>query len=342
MCRDVRVVFVIGILLAGCSRGPTALPTSAVTPQQSDASPGRAARTAGGSGSFIYVSNQGRSASSPSAVLIYPVGSNGDVAPSSAISGLNTGITTPNGIVVDASGAIFVVDTGTNSILGFPPGAAGNVSPIVVISGSNTGLSVPIGLAIDPTGNLYVDDWGPPASVEEFAAGANGNTAPIRNISGRRTKLSAHLNGIALNSHGDVYVALAGPNSINIFGPTQNGDAKPRRLIAGSETEINGPDGIAVSADGIYLADTGGPYIERFKGHADGNVIPLSLLQTPPASTQALGGLYAATDGTLYVAGYGNAALYQYAAKAKRHDAPLSAISGPTTQLTLPTFVYVK
>jgi hypothetical protein len=196
-----------------------------------------------------------------SQIDIYPVGSNGDVAPTTIIAGSQTLLGNVNGVVVDSSGEIFVVNTDTNSILGFLPGSSGNVGPNVVISGSNTQMATPIGLALDEAGNLYVDNWGPPGSVEEFAAGSNGNVAPMRRISGSRTQLTQHLNGIAVDGQGVIYVACAGPNSINIFAPSANGNVAPHRLILGSNTGISGPDGIAVDANGIYVAETGGPYI---------------------------------------------------------------------------------
>jgi hypothetical protein len=84
------------------------------------------------------------------------------------------------------------------------------------------------------------------------------------------------------------------------------------------------------------------PYIERFGLRANGNAPPLSRLHTPPANGQALGGIITASDHTLYVAGFANPAIIQYAAKARDHDAPITVISGPNTQLVLPTFVYVR
>src|ERR1700722_1742794 len=132
MPRIPRLILVFVVLLAACGRDSVAQANSPTAQQELHAptrSDGGAARSAGG---FIYVSNYSSPPSSVApSVLIYPVGSNGNVAPSSAIVGPNTGITSPNGIVVDGSGEVFVVDTGTNSILGFPAGAVGNASATV-------------------------------------------------------------------------------------------------------------------------------------------------------------------------------------------------------------------
>ncbi len=56
------------------------------------------------------------------------------------ISGANTALSRPLGIAVDATGNLYVVNTGTagNQVLEFAPGASGNATPIATISGTAT------------------------------------------------------------------------------------------------------------------------------------------------------------------------------------------------------------
>ncbi|WP_424671402.1 hypothetical protein [Candidatus Binatus sp.] len=49
----------------------------------------------------IYVTNDGSSIGGADSVTVYPAGSNGNVAPSATISGPLTGLSAPQGIVVD-------------------------------------------------------------------------------------------------------------------------------------------------------------------------------------------------------------------------------------------------
>jgi len=95
------------------------------------------------------------------------------------IAGPHTGLVLPNGIALDASHNIYVLDagvsfgvgvrpgerrgvpvggsvsvkTGRDRILIFPSGSSGDVAPSGSISGGFTGLDFPQGIAIGPTGN---------------------------------------------------------------------------------------------------------------------------------------------------------------------------------------------
>jgi sugar lactone lactonase YvrE len=343
--RSRDLAFVALALLCGCvGRGSATLP-SGTTASESVVRAAVQRLAHRNSGDFIYVANQTATSPYVGEVLVYPVGSNGNVAPSAVIAGSNTQLTQSNGIVVDNSGEILVANSDTNIIVGFAPGASGNVSPNVVIEGSNTGLASPLGLTIDGTGNLYVANcgtncnFGPPGptSIEEFAAGSSGDVAPVRVISGKRPGFDGQIKGIALDPKGVVSVAGWSSSAALSFGPQQEGDVYPLRVIAGSQTGIRTPDGIAASSFGVYVASTAGSHITRFGNHANGNAAPLGHVTTP-----AQGGIVAAPDGSIYAAGLQSSAIYQYAPKAGGHDAPLTVISGSSTGLVTPTFVYVN
>jgi DNA-binding beta-propeller fold protein YncE len=130
--------------------------------------------------------------SASGSVFVYPAGSNGDVFPSAAISGSNTGLFQPRGIALDPSGNIYAVDT--RSVVVYPAGSNGNAAPSAVISTvMTTGLLGPAGIAVDSSGKIYVTDDGSFAAyangVSVYPAGSNGNAAPIATISGSNTGL---------------------------------------------------------------------------------------------------------------------------------------------------------
>jgi energy-coupling factor transporter ATP-binding protein EcfA2 len=231
------------------------------------------------SAGFIYVANIVTQSPNVGDVLVYPVGSNGNVTPSTVISGSKTLLTLVNGIVVDQSGEIFVADSDVNMIVGFAPGSAGNISPNVIITGPKTGLVAPHSLAIDATGDLYVSNcgtdcgFGPtgPPSIEEFSAGSNGNAAPIRVIAGSRPGFGGSIKGITLDPNGAVTIAAWDSNAALTFGPRKNGNVYAKRAIAGSQTEISSPNGIAASKYGLYVANAGAGRITRYGPRANGN-----------------------------------------------------------------------
>jgi hypothetical protein len=299
---------------------------------------------------FLYVTNALQNAPPyAGSINYYPVGSNGDVAPSGVIIGANTRLTQNTGLVVEPNGWIYAANADTNSIVGFPPNSTGNVTPSVVISGSNTGLASPLGLALDGAGDIFVANcgtqcnYGPagPTSIEEFAAGSNGNVAPVRTISGSRTQLG-QADGIAVDGAGYIYVGTAAQQAVTVYRPQANGNAAPIRVISGPNTQIDGPDSVAVDSNGIYVTAISRGYIERFPRMAGGNVPPSAILHL---NWQQVNVVFTSSDRTVYATGIDSTSIpliAHYAARAHGHPTPLTVISGPSTQLVNPTFEYVR
>jgi hypothetical protein len=302
---------------------------------------------------MVYVTNQySFFAPFEGAVLAYPEGANGNVAPSEDISGNQTQLTQVTGIVVTSGGEIFAANADTNRIVGFAVGSTGNVVPNVVISGSDTGIASPAGLALDGAGNIYVANcgtrcnYGPPGpiSVVEFAAGANGDAKPLRRITGSRTQLG-QTDGIAVDGRGYIYVANAASYAVTVFGPHSRGNVAPLRVLSGSASGINEPDGIAVDRNGLYVNAAYRGYVGRFRRLAGGDVPPRSTLNVRFASGgpsgEVLTGLITAPDGTLFVPGLAPM-IAQYGAHAKGDAAPLAVIQGPSTGLYAPAYIFVR
>jgi hypothetical protein len=362
---------ILVVILGACSISstPTATPGANSTPrgalQASVREPRVLGRAASSGNEYIFVSNDTQFGRGGTAEIDYwPVGTNGNVAPT-VIGGSNTGLSYGlEGVVLDSSGQIFVNSSYTGAILGFPPNSSGNVSPTTKISGANTTLVQPIGLAIDDDDNLYVADCGSgcgngengPPSIDVFQAGANGDVAPVRRIVGKRTGLIAPF-GIAVRK-GRIYVAdiaeqppLRGQFSqrkasaafaIDVFGPDANGNVKPHHKIIGPNTELSQPAGIAVARHGIYTTVWDPPAIQRFPLHANGDVPPRATIEGSRTKLKCcLDGIITARDETVYVVERGTPEIAHFAMRRKGKQRPLSIISGSKTRLYIPLFVYV-
>lgn len=283
-----------------------------------------------------------------SAVDIYPAVLNGNISPSAVISGSQTQLTEPGGIVVDNAGRIYVAVIDSNEIVEFPTGSNGNVSPDVVISGSQTMLSRPTGLALDAAGNLYVGNCASgcgvgsaPSAVLEFAAGASGNVAPIRNLSGSNTQLS-NANAVAVDTPGNVYASNYLANSIVVFASDANGNVSPIRVIEGSNTLLDSPEGIAVDSHGLWAGSANEDFLERFSPSANGNVSPIVVISGDRTRLGNVDGIAVDSRGAVYASNPDNRRIVGFAARAHGNVRPIARISGSNTQLVSPVWMYVK
>jgi len=240
-------------------------------------------------------------------VTIYAADSNGNMAPVAVIAGADTGLKNPSGVALDASGNIYVANSGggsteTGSVTVYPAGSNGDVSPSATIAGTiadhDDGLAVPSAIAVGPDGKIYVanSDGGPSGvgSITVYAAGANGDVSPIAAITGDVLgDNNAGLSGpqsIAVDSSGTIYVAnesvIGGgtKGSVTIYPAGSNGNVTPSATIAGDNTFVDIPSGVAVDAHGnIYvsnpendLTDFPAGVITVFAPGSNGNVAPIA------------------------------------------------------------------
>jgi sugar lactone lactonase YvrE len=275
----------------------------------------------------IYVTNSGVDGNPSYSIAEYPAGSDGQTPPSSVIAGSLTGLDVPQGIALDSTGNIYVVNDGSDngdadSVTVYPEGNSGNLAPSEVISGPATGLNIPAGIAIF-SGNIYVANDGN-NSVTVYPVGTTGNTAPSTTISGFGTGLASP-DGIALDSGGKIYVANDGNNSVTVYPAGSNGNAAPSATISGSNTGLHDTSGLALNAGNIYVAATPSS-VTVYPATSNGNVAPSATISgSATALDNALrialdsaGKIYVGNDGsqnggsdtvTVYPAGStGNAA----------------------------------
>jgi len=284
-------------------------------------------------------------------VTAYALTSTGDALPYSA----TTGLAGPEGLAIDSSGAIYVLNYCNGTISSYPAGSNGSAAPIATIGGSNTRLTQATSLTVDRAGDIYVgviSPASPSGEIAIFAAGSNGNVAPSTVISGSNTGLSGPF-FLALDSHANIYASEIVSASISVFAGGGNGNVAPSAVISGSNTGLGGQEGLALdSADQIYSANLAevqsifgfvGGNIAVYGAGASGDVFPAAVISTDLV-TQLFQPFGIAQDPSrqIYVANseINNTnsanALMIYAAGSYADAAPAGIINGTNTQLSGP------
>ena len=159
----------------------------------------------------------------------------------------------PSAVAVDASGNVFVADTGNNRIrkidpLGAVSTVAGNGDTTFGGDGgpaAGTGLSGPRGIAVDTAGNLYIADTGHNRIRRVTRDGT------ITTIAGNGTccysgdggsAAAAQLNapwGLWVDARGSLYVADSGNNAIRMLQPIS--PARSIGAVTNAATSLTGP-----------------------------------------------------------------------------------------------------
>jgi len=194
-------------------------------------------------------------------------------------------------MAVNASGNVFIADTGNNVIREVAQ-ATGN---IITVAGNGTPgyrgdggaasaaqLNAPYDVAVDQIGDLFIADTGNDAIREVVQATGNIITVAGNGIAGYSgdggIASAAQLNGpvsIALDANGNLFIADAGNNAIrevqkttgNIITVAGNGTAgySGDGGLATS-AQLNSPGGLAVDANGdLFIADTGNDGIRKVR-----------------------------------------------------------------------------
>jgi hypothetical protein len=212
----------------------------------------------------IYVADYGLRGIVPPSVFVYPpiASSTGmlNEAPSSTISGLDTGLLNPFGIALDSSRNIYVADDGNSaavpavpaSVFVYSAGSHGDAAPLATISGNNTGLMQPCGVALDSTGNIYVTDFSA-ASVFVYPPLHTSGNGPLNENPTATIKDSQHLAGpcgITLDSSSNIYVADSRAASVFAYpavgSSTGTINESPMSTISGPLTELAEPQFVAL------------------------------------------------------------------------------------------------
>ncbi len=204
------------------------------------------------------------------------------LAGTAGVTGSNDGtgsaaqFNSPQGLTVDASGNVYVSDTGNNTIrLVTPAGVVTTLAGSAGASGSSDGTGTaalfnrPLGIVIDTANNLYVADSGNDTIRKITPAGAVTTLAGMAGVTGGMdaTGNAARFNtpaGLAIDASANIYVADSGNYTIRmvtsagvvttlagIAGDAGNADGN------GTDARFNVPTGIAIDANGnLYVIDS--------------------------------------------------------------------------------------
>jgi uncharacterized protein (DUF1800 family)/sugar lactone lactonase YvrE len=231
----------------------------------------------------------------------------------------------PQGVAIDASGDVFIADTGNNRVVELSGTGVTQTSV-------GTGLNQPSAVALDGAGNLYISDSGNGRVVTV------PNQQGVLNSAGMSTVAISGLvspSGLAIDGSGDLFVADASTGNI-MEVPAGGGaatfiasglnhpqgislDAAGNLYVASStavsEYPVGGgaaiamgsgyvhPSAVAVDASGaLYVADTGNPQIIWVApgGTSQATLAVAGLTNAHGVAVDFAGNLYAAGTGNVY------------------------------------------
>jgi SMP-30/Gluconolactonase/LRE-like region len=298
---------------------------------------------------FIYASN-----AVGNAVLLFPGNTGGNSAPSQIISGGNTQLDNPSGLLFNAvSGNLYVANrplSGNGAIVVYPGFTGGNVSPLFYLRGNLTQLTDPSMLALDSSGTIYATNTAA-NSIVGFASNLSVNVYPSVWIAGSATGLSQP-NGIAIDPNGNIFVANTGNNSVTAYVPvatnTTPANEAPFVTLSGPNTGLDRPVGLAIDSLGrLWVSNRGNNTIELFVLNAFGNRSPGFTISGPATGLDAPQEISFDSFGQLDVANLGSGTpgslevflQLPFPLPGSGNIAPSLVITGNATQLHSPAGV---
>jgi DNA-binding beta-propeller fold protein YncE len=161
----------------------------------------------------------------------------------SVVSQIGSGVSDPHGIQADASGNLYVADTGANEIV---ESLAPGYGTLNVLGG---GFSQPRGVAVDGAGNVFVGDGGNRA-VKEIPPGCASSACVVTLGGGFNFEVPY---GVAVDGNGNLFVNDYSLSKVYEI-PAAGGYTTVIQLA--SSFSFDAPYGIAVDSSGnVFLAD---------------------------------------------------------------------------------------
>ncbi len=195
-------------------------------------------------------------------------------------TGTAASFASPLGIVVDASGNVYVADDNNNAIREITPASVVTTLAGNGVAGESNGTGTaasfngPQYLAIDASGNLYVADTGNNLIRKITSAGvvttvAGNGQAGATNGTGTAASFNRPT-GIAIDASGNLYVTDTGNNLIRKITPAgvvttiAGNGSQGSTNGSGTLASFNAPFGITIDAAGnLYVADYGNNLIRK-------------------------------------------------------------------------------
>jgi len=148
------------------------------------------------------------------------------------VTSTNGAFNGPTGIAIDASGNIWVTDTGGNRVEEFNSAEAylnqlGCTSGACTATSTKGGFNAPAAITVDPSGNVWVDDNGN-NRLEEFTSagtflGVYGcnfiGVCGYGDANGGFSFTTSTVNGIAIDGGGNIWVADTGNERVEQLNP---------------------------------------------------------------------------------------------------------------------------
>jgi hypothetical protein len=189
----------------------------------------------------------GRSRQTGAQVYVSDIGTNlvlGFAQPGTVPTLLLAGFRIPQGLATDASGNLYVANTGALNIQVFAPGAT---SPFLTIDEPN---DLPLGVAIDKSGNIWasniINDSDGPGSVVEYSSSGT---------------LEQTISCPALQKYYFIAVDGSGNVFVDGFADLSNHNPSVQEIPAGTSTCVTlppliaAPGGLATTASGDLVVD---------------------------------------------------------------------------------------
>lgn len=289
----------------------------------------------------------------------FPLNMSGNIAPAKTITQYQNDMPAPTSVAFDGNGNLYVANmnypglkSSTDFVSVFAPGASGAAMPIRTIGaaqGSTLGSGTVEGLGVDGSGYVYVavSEATQAGNVADnifvFAPNASGNIVPVRTIA---SSSCFRIGGFATMSTGTLIVSCmtSSTPAIETFAPGASGNATPTSIISGSNTQLTNPASVAVSPLGsiVVLQKAQPGSILTFPLTANGNVAPATDITGSSTQLTGNGGVTVDASGNIYainsqgtIGTTNSSSITEYAPNATGNAAPINAISGSNTNLTI-------
>jgi sugar lactone lactonase YvrE len=215
------------------------------------------------------------------------------------VTSIGSGLKTPISVALDASGDLFIADSGSNKVWEI---AKGNTT----LQSIGSGLAGPSGVAADGLGNVYIADTGNnrivqiPVVNEALSTSAQTVLIPEGTIvAGSPLNNPA---GVSVDAQGNLYIADTGNSRVVFLPPADNWSAEGA-LTLGSGFER--PLAVTVASSGlIYIADSGNGkvYSISYPAEAVGKTLVATGFNDPSAlAVDAAGDLFVVDKGNSQV-----------------------------------------